>query len=203
MAKSGGKLSHITEDLRPLARSIGEAHLDPLNENEHDDASIDGIAASLQAFGQLTPIVVNAKTHRIAKGNGTWAAARKLAKKDPRWKMLAMVFVEQDKTTHAGYRLADNRTAQLAHWNQELLAESIAALQQQDGALFASLQLEALAAELPQAGTKAVAFEASDAAPDNAPKVYGLVITCDSQAQQKKLHKQLKKDGLKVKAQVL
>lgn len=190
-----GDLVHITDELWPLARPIDEAKLDPDNENEHDEASIAGIAASLRAFGQLTPIVVNAKTRRIAKGNGTWQAAKQIG-----WTSLAMVFVEQDKRSHAGYRLADNRTAQLAHWNEERLALAIADLQKQDGALFEALALEALAADLPAAAGE----EDGDGPPAvEVPQIYALLITCDSEAHQKKLFKQLKKDGLKVKAQVL
>jgi DNA modification methylase len=145
-SKAGLDVRHIVAELRPLARSIDEAKLDPANENVHDDGSLAAIAASLARYGQRTPIVVNKKTGYIAKGNGTWLAARRNG-----WTKLAMVFVTDDATTHTGYRLADNRTAQLAHFDDERLAASIALLKEEEEDLFGALQLEALAAELPQA----------------------------------------------------
>ena len=144
--RAGAELKHIAQDLWPLARSVDEAKLDPANENVHDEGSIAAIAASLKRYGQRTPIVVNKKTGYIAKGNGTWLAARLNG-----WTKLAMVLVTDDATTHTGYRLADNRTAQLAHFDEERLSASILLLKEQEEDLYGSLQLEALAAELTQA----------------------------------------------------
>lgn len=181
---SGTKdVRHIAADLRPLARSIDEAALDPANENVHDEASIAAIAASLKRFGQRTPIVVNKKTGFIAKGNGTWLAARLIG-----WTKLAMVFVTDDAKAHTGYRLADNRTAQLAHFDDERLAQSIAILKDEDDGLFAALQLDALETSLPAADTGAV---------EQAPKQYAVLIECKSEKEQKRLFDRLTREKLK------
>lgn len=187
--KPGRDVKHIAADLRGLARSIDEASLDPANENVHDEGSIAAIAASLKKFGQRTPIVVNKKTGYIAKGNGTWLAARLNG-----WTKLAMVFVTDDAKTHTGYRLADNRTAQLAHFDDERLAQSLAILKDEDDGLFAALQLDALEASLP-AGEDPPAVEV--------PEHYAVLIECKSEKEQKRLFDRLTREGLTCKLQIL
>lgn len=182
--KRSTDIRHIAKDLAPLARSIDEAKLDPANENVHDDGSIAAIAASLARYKQRTPIVVNKKTGFIAKGNGTWLAARKLG-----WTKLAMVFVTDDASTHTGYRLADNRTAQLAHFDDERLAASIALLKEEDEDLFGALQLDALEASLPA--------EPTDGAAEPAEKQWSLLIACESEKQANRLFDRLAREGLK------
>jgi ParB-like chromosome segregation protein Spo0J len=189
-AGAGRDVKAIVAELRPLARSIDEARLDPANENVHDEGSIAAIAASLARYGQRTPIVVNKKTGYIAKGNGTWLAARKNG-----WTKLAMVFVTDDASTHTGYRLADNRTAQLAHFDDERLAASIALLKEQEEDLFAALQLEALEVSLPA--------EPTDAAEEAADKDWAVLIECDSEKQANRLFDRLAREGLKCKLQTL
>lgn len=188
--RAGADIRRVAADLRPLARSIDEAKLDPANENVHDDASIAAIAASLDRFGQRTPIVVNKKTGYIAKGNGTWLGARKLG-----WTKLAMVFVTDDANTHTGYRLADNRTAQLAHFDDERLAASIALLKEEEEDLFGALQLEALEVSLPEAPR--------DGSDEPAEKQWTVLIECESEKQANRLFDRLAREGLKCKLQTL
>jgi DNA modification methylase len=61
-------------------------------------------------------VVVNRRTGTIEAGNGTLQAALALG-----WSHLAVVYVDDDSMTAAGFSIADNRTAELAEWDREAL----------------------------------------------------------------------------------
>lgn len=101
----------IAAALQPLAVPLADIHPDPAN--ARTGHAIDRIAASLAAYGQRTPLVVNrSQGNKIEKGNGTYAAARSLG-----WSHIAVVFVEDDPSTAAAYGIADNRTGDLSTWD--------------------------------------------------------------------------------------
>lgn len=115
-------LEYIAEGLRPLAVAIGELHEDPAN--TRTDHAVERIAASLQQYGQRTPLVANrSQAGKIEKGNGTLRAARRLG-----WSHVAVVWVEDDPLTAAGYSIADNRTGDLSRWDVNALRDVIDAL---------------------------------------------------------------------------
>jgi len=103
---------------------IAELLPDPANARRHPDRNIESIKGSFQRYGQRKPIVVNRRTGTIEAGNATLEAARALG-----WTHLAAVYVEDDPTTAAGYAIADNRTAELAEWDDQGLAATLKALQ--------------------------------------------------------------------------
>jgi DNA modification methylase len=148
----GPDLSHITPDLRALARPIDGLAFDPKNARQHGDRNLEAIGAALDTFTQRKPIVVNRRGMIVEAGNGTLEAARAMiAAGDPRWAMLAMVLVDDDPETATGYGLADNRTAELAEWNQEVLGELLNDLEASDdlaGVGWNDDELAALYAEL-------------------------------------------------------
>lgn len=125
-------LSHITPDLRPLAVPIDGLEPDPANARTHGTDDLAALSGSLRQYGQRTPLVVNRESSIVLKGNGTLASARQLG-----WTHLAVVWVEDDPHTAAGYAIADNRTAELAGWDTDRLKE-----------LLAELDSETLSAEL-------------------------------------------------------
>jgi DNA modification methylase len=114
--KRKSDLDHIAEQLRPLAVDIADLVLDPANARKHPEANIEAIKGSLAVYGQRKPLVVNRRTRAVEAGNGTLEAARDLG-----WKKIAVVFVDDDPATAAGFSIADNRTAELATWDQEAL----------------------------------------------------------------------------------
>lgn len=116
-------LAHIIEDLRPLAVRLADLILDPRNANDHDDRSIDEIAKSIDRYGQRKPIVVNHRSGIVEAGNGTVLAIKKLKRQ-----YVAAVFVDDDPTTATGYSISDNRSAQFAKWNSQLLDELLSEL---------------------------------------------------------------------------
>jgi len=114
----------IIEPLRHLAVPLPELHEDPANARRHPDVNLDAIKSSLARFGQRKPVVVRRTGMVVEAGNGTLAAARALG-----WSHLAAVIVDDDATTATGFAIADNRTAELAEWDDEALAALMGSLQ--------------------------------------------------------------------------
>lgn len=101
-------------------RRIEDLQLDPDNAREHDDANLEAIKSSLGKFGQRKPIVVADGV--VIAGNGTMLAAQALG-----WKEIDTVSADDlDELERKAYAIADNRTAELAKWNQEKLAQALA-----------------------------------------------------------------------------
>ena len=115
-ADEASDLSHIAEQLRPLAVPCSDLLLDPANARRHPEPNLEAIKGSLRVYGQRKPVVVNRRTGTIEAGNGTLQAALALG-----WSHLAVVYVDDDPTTAAGFSIADNRTAELAEWDREAL----------------------------------------------------------------------------------
>jgi len=103
--------------------------LDPANVRRHPAKNLDTIKASLTRFGQQRPVLVNAKGIIIA-GNGTVMAAKALG-----WDHINIVRTELDGSEATAYAIADNRTAELAEWDDSALAQQLAALQIEDAEL--------------------------------------------------------------------
>lgn len=99
---------------------------DPSNVRRHDQKNLDAIKGSLARFGQQKPIVVGANNVVIA-GNGTIAAAMSLG-----WKEISIVRSELIGPEATAYAIADNRTAELAEWDDDALGKQLAALQIED-----------------------------------------------------------------------
>ena len=108
--------ANIIEQLKPLARPIGGLMLDPANARKHGAKNLETIKASLKRYGQRKPIVVRAADMIVEAGNGTLEAARALG-----WDVIAAVIVDDDPTTATGYAIADNRSAELAEWDDDAL----------------------------------------------------------------------------------
>ena len=100
---------------------IDKLTFDPTNARKHSDVNLSAIAESLKQFGQRKPIVVTANNVIVA-GNGTVEAARLLGLTD-----VDVVRVPKDWSADQvkAFALADNRTAELAEWNNEVLLEQL------------------------------------------------------------------------------
>lgn len=88
---------------------------DPRNARTHDRENIEAIKASLERFGQQKPIVID-KSGTVIAGNGTLQAALELG-----WDSIKVVCSELDADGLKAFALADNRTAELAGWDEEIL----------------------------------------------------------------------------------
>jgi len=100
--------------------AIENLNLDPNNARKHSKRNLDAIAASLNKFGQRKPIVVHNGV--VIAGNGTLEAARSLG-----WKEIEIseVPTDWDADTAKAYALADNRSAELAEWDDLVLANQL------------------------------------------------------------------------------
>lgn len=114
-------------DLRVESRStealIPYAH----NARTHSDAQVAQIAASIVEFGWTNPILVDGTSGVIA-GHGRLLAARQLG-------LATVPIIELTHLTLAqkrAYILADNRLAENAGWDEELLALELAELRDAD-----------------------------------------------------------------------
>jgi DNA modification methylase len=123
-------LVHIAEPLRPLAVACTELTLDPANARRHPEPNLEALKASLRVYGQRKPVVVNRRTGIIEAGNGTLQAAQALG-----WSHLAVVYVDDDPMTAAGFSIADNRTAELAEWDRAALDQLLHDIKTNDPAL--------------------------------------------------------------------
>jgi DNA modification methylase len=123
-------LSPIAEQLRPLAVPCADLILDPANARRHPEPNLEAIKGSLRVYGQRKPVVVNRRTGTIEAGNGTLQAALALG-----WSHLAVVYVDDDPMTAAGFSIADNRTAELAEWDREALDKLLSEIKTQDPVL--------------------------------------------------------------------
>jgi site-specific DNA-methyltransferase (adenine-specific) len=106
----------IVDDLKSLAVPLDSLVQDPSNARKHSERNIESIANSLRLFGQRRAIVVQRNGRIVRAGNGTLQAARKLG-----WTEIAAVMVDDDNATAMQFAIADNRTAELAEWDDETL----------------------------------------------------------------------------------
>lgn len=121
----------------PALQSAAEAHypayeivptecLKPAKRNArlHSDAQLEALTESLRQFGLITPIVVDSG-NRIVAGHGRWEAAKRLGIASV--PILRAQHLSEDQLRL--YAIADNRIAEEAEWDRELLAVEFSELE--------------------------------------------------------------------------
>lgn len=108
-------------ELRIETVNINSLTPDPANARKHDGKNLKAIASSLEKFGQRKPIVVTPDSIVVA-GNGTLEAAKSLG-----WTEIAIARTPVGWTWDQikAFALADNRTAELAEWDDKVLADQL------------------------------------------------------------------------------
>ena len=99
-------------------------HAYAFNARTHSDEQVDKIAASIAEFGFLAPIILDQKDGTIIAGHGRLMAAMRLG-------FIEVPVVPVGHLTEAqrrAYVLADNRLAEEAGWDQDLLTHELEAL---------------------------------------------------------------------------
>jgi hypothetical protein len=114
--------------------AIATLSQDPANARKHDDKNLEAIKASLRRFGQQKPIVVDS-SNVVRAGNGTLAAATALG-----WDSINVVQTDLQGSEATAYAIADNRTAELADWDESVLAASLSSLADVDETWLSDLQ---------------------------------------------------------------
>ena len=138
-----GSQTIVQIENRPIEALIPYAR----NSRTHSDAQVAQIAASIREFGWTNPVLVDGSNGIIA-GHGRVLAARKLGFDQVPVIELAHLTESQKRA----YVLADNKLAENAGWDDELLRIELEALQAAGFDLsltgFADDELAALMAEL-------------------------------------------------------
>ena len=96
-----------TNSLKPYER----------NARKHSDKQITKIASSMSRFGCKNPILVD-KNDTIIAGHGRWAAAKKLGMTEV--PTICLEHLSPDEVR--AYIIADNKLAELAGWDRDILA---------------------------------------------------------------------------------
>ena len=117
--------------------NVAELSLDPANVRKHDRKNLDAIKASLRKFGQQKPIVVDAKGIVLA-GNGTLTAAKELG-----WTEIEITRTTLQGVEATAFAIADNRTAELAEWEEDKLSQVLQSLKVEDADLLAATGYDA------------------------------------------------------------
>jgi ParB-like chromosome segregation protein Spo0J len=168
---------------------IDDLMLDANNARSHNKKNIDAIAKSLQTFGQRKPVVIT-KDNIVVAGNGTLEAARQIG-----WKGLSVVRVPDtwDEDTIKAYALADNRTAELASWNTEILLSQLRELKLEEW-------------NIGELGFKDFDLKTRDEIDTSIKEIaerYEVVIECADENEQTALLLRLSEEGLRVRAIVI
>lgn len=111
---------------------IEELTPDPENARKHPDRNLEAIMSSLKRFGQQKPIVTLGDGTVIA-GNGTLEAAKRLG-----WQTVLVTQTDLTKDEARAFAIADNRSGELAAWDDEALRSQLAALSEIDSDLAAA-----------------------------------------------------------------
>ena len=114
----GSVQSHIAPALQALALPIDAIELHPRNPRI---GNVEAVAASLQRFGQLKPLVVQKSTMFCVAGNHVLRAARSLG-----WPEIAANVEAMDDAAAVAFLLTDNRTSDLGSDDDGLLAAILA-----------------------------------------------------------------------------
>lgn len=110
--------NHIADALKGMVVAIDSLVPDPMNARLHPERNMEAIKLSLASYKQVKPVVARRETNVVIAGNGTLAAAKELG-----WTEIAANFVDMTEAEAAGYGLADNRSAELAKWDFEVVAK--------------------------------------------------------------------------------
>tara|TARA_Y100001963_G_scaffold43724_2_gene61312 strand:+ start:1023 stop:1565 length:543 start_codon:yes stop_codon:yes gene_type:complete len=117
--------SHAREQLDIVYTSIDKLIPYVNNARTHTDEQVTQIASSIKEFGWTNPILVDEKNGVIA-GHGRLAAAKKLQLDEVPTILLSNLSDAQKKA----YVLADNKLAQNAGWDDELLKLELSELKE-------------------------------------------------------------------------
>lgn len=89
---------------------------DPGNPRQHSDRQIKHIAQSIDAFGFNVPILID-RNNNVLAGHGRLLACRKLGRRE-----VPTIRLDLTEAAARAFMIADNRLAELAAWDERLLA---------------------------------------------------------------------------------
>ncbi len=116
-------MENIAADLASLVTDLDRLHELPGNPRQ---GNVEAVVRSYSKFGQRKPIVAR-RDGTVIAGNHQLKAARQLG-----WSKIAVVWVDDDDETASAFALADNRTADLGSYDDDLLAELLSHVEDLD-----------------------------------------------------------------------
>ena len=128
----------MTSNVRVSAETVSINSIKPHPSNPRR-GDVAAIADSLTHHGQYRPVVVQRSTNYVLAGNHTWQAARSLG-----WKQIAVTWLDVDDQEAARVMVADNRSSDLATYDDDALARLLRSLPDLDGTGFDRYDLERL-----------------------------------------------------------
>ena len=115
-AASTPELPTALLELKIVVRTIGSLVPSARNARTHSERQIDKIAASLRTFGFVSPILIDTAGEIIA-GHGRLEAARQIGMAE----VPTICLDHMSEAEKRAYRIADNKLAELAGWDEDLL----------------------------------------------------------------------------------
>ncbi|WP_218037627.1 site-specific DNA-methyltransferase [Reyranella soli] len=114
----GVKPNALVQPFAPMVepRAVADIIVNTRNARTHSDRQVQQIAASVRKFGFIIPVVINEKGVLLA-GHGRLRAAQRLGFKE----VPTIVVKHLTEGLQRAFTLADNRLAELAGWDEELL----------------------------------------------------------------------------------
>lgn len=152
----------------------------------NNDKAVNAVAHSIQSFGFQQPIVVD-ESGTVIVGHTRLKAASQLGLKT----VPVVVAVGLTPKQANAYRLADNKTGELAEWNMEQLESILNEL-----ALETDFNMADFGFELPVEFT----FSADETKPEpekEIPVLYQVVIECNSETDQQEIYNEMTSRNLK------
>jgi DNA modification methylase len=108
------------EPLKLIYRRVDEIKSDAANPRRHSKKQIRQIAASIEAFGFIVPILID-RDGNIVAGHGRWLACRYLG-----FTEVPTLCVDHLTPAQAcAFRIADNRLTEIGTWDDRLLAQQL------------------------------------------------------------------------------
>ena len=167
---------------------INLLHFDPANARKHPERNLDVIASSLVRFGQQKPLVVDAN-NRVLAGNGTLAAAKSLG-----WKAIQIVRSELIGIDASAFAIVDNRSAELAEWDPDIISAAMADSNIGDIG-FSPSEIDAWLSNDTSLADSSTSDGIEDGAPQPIDEKFQIVIDCEDVQQQKELYQRLSAEG--------
>ena len=108
------------------------------NNPRHNEAAVDAVANSIKEFGWKQPLVID-KDNVIVVGHTRWLSAKKLGLDE----VPCLIADDLTEEQISAYRLADNKTNELATWDFEKLKAELEGISDIDMSQFGFEELEA------------------------------------------------------------
>lgn len=172
--------------------TIKEIKISELKEYENNprnnESAVDAVAASIENFGFRVPIVID-KYNIIIAGHTRLKAAKKLGIE----KVPCIVADDLTEEQAKAFRLADNKTTELAEWDIEKLESELAELKDFD--------MEQLGFDLSEFDTDGE-NEREDIS-DKLKEQFEIIVECQNENEMEMLFERFTEEGLKCRISTL